>query len=214
MRKLLVLLLFPLFTGCFEDEPDLPQYYSKQYIDVAVDPIICASGNDGFDHFVIMCSAPVDSVQWFANYVNPQYLGSGQPLLLPNTSFQYETIRCLGFTGQDTTYYTLQIEYCARFLYIPIGFTPNSDGMNEVWIPLFNFTAAGPLDVPFSVHIEVRTLDGIRVFESDELNTISKGWDGTYNGHRMPVGSYLYYIELDIEGEDPVEYTGWLELFG
>lgn len=66
MRKVgfIVFLAFGL-AGCFEDEPKLPVYYAEQYIDVATDSVICFSGHEDFENFVLFSSQPFDSLQWF-----------------------------------------------------------------------------------------------------------------------------------------------------
>lgn len=210
MKKYL-LLAIPFLAGCFKDEPKLPQYYAKQEIDVATDSIICFSGHEDFDHFNLICSQPFDSLHWFANYSYALFLGSGQPLELPNAPYGYEAIKCLGFINGDTTELYVRLAYCARYMYIPVAFSPDYNGINDSWFPVYYTTNDGINFQPYTIHWEIRTLDGIKIFETDDREG---KWDGTYNDHPMPTGSYLYYIELKIEGEDPVEYTGWIELLG
>ncbi|MBP9152825.1 MAG: gliding motility-associated C-terminal domain-containing protein [Flavobacteriales bacterium] len=209
MKHFLLFLLIPILSGCFEDEPKLPQFYAKQEIDVAVDSVICYSNQEDFDYFILTCSVPFDSVHWYLNYYNPTFLGSKDTLILPNNPFGYEVIRCFGFNGIDTTEFQLRVVYCPRYMYIPIAFSPNDDGLNDKWYPVYYTTDYAALYQPYSIHWEIRTLEGIKVFETDDAE---KRWDGTYNDHNLPNGAYLYYIELTISGEDPVVYTGWLEL--
>lgn len=206
MKKIgLIFLTSVLMSGCFQDDPKLPLYYAKQNIDVVFDSAICYSGEEDFEHFNLTCSALSDSLHWYSGF---DFLGSGQPFELTNNPYGWELIRCMSFSSGDTTLYELDLSYCARYMYIPRAFSPNQDGINEIWRPIVNQSGiAGP----FSIHIEVRTLDGVKVFESSD---ISNGWDGKYNGSIMPRGSYLFYIELTFSGEDPVEYTGWLEMLG
>lgn len=211
MKRLTPLFLALVFSGCFEDEPKLPQYYGKQEIDIAVDSVICYSGQEVFDHFTITSSISFDSIHWYLNYYNPVFLSSADTLNLPNNPFGYEVVRCFGFNGLDTTEFQLQVNYCARHIYIPISFTPNGDGINDSWFPVYYTTDDGLNFQPYTIHWEIRTLEGTKVFEA---NHIAERWDGRYNDLRMPPGSYLYYIELQIEGEDPVEYTGWIGLIG
>lgn len=210
MKKYLFLLL-PMLSGCFKDEPELPQYYAKQEIDVAVDSMICFSGQEDFENFILTCSLPFDSVQWYNGNSNPTFLGNGQPFELPNHPFGWEVIKCIGFTNSDTTELVLQLNYCSRYMYIPVAFSPDHDGINDKWFPIFSTTDDGVNFQPYSIHWEIRTLDGLKVFEADD---IEDEWDGRYNGYQMPHGVYLYYIELTISGENPVEYTGWIEMLG
>src|SRR4030095_68081 len=69
-------------------------------------------------------------------------------------------------------------------LYIPSAFTPNGDGLNDIFkaISYCNFSG-------FDLQIFNRW--GEKVFESHNSNT---GWDGTYLGSRMLPGVYVYFI--------------------
>lgn len=212
MKRYFLFILIPILGGCFKNQPEVPQYYAKQEIDVAVDSVICFSGQEGFDNFIITCSTPFDSVHWYNGFQNQDFLGNVQPLSLPNHPHGWEVIKCFGFNNSDTTSFLLQLNYCARNLYIPTAFTPNGqDGVNDTWSPLFYYTYPDNAFTPFSLHWEIRTFDGNKVFETSE---IQHSWDGTYNDYRLPYGVYLYYIELIISGEEPVEYTGSLEMLG
>ncbi len=72
-------------------------------------------------------------------------------------------------------------------LVIPTGFTPNGDNINDTW-ELQNINT-------FEQRlVEVYNRHGHRIFSSD---TYSSAWDGTYNGDRLPSGTYYYRIELD-----------------
>jgi gliding motility-associated-like protein len=69
-------------------------------------------------------------------------------------------------------------------LFIPSAFTPNADGLNDVFkaTSYCNFSA-------FDLQIFNRW--GEKVFESHNSNT---GWDGTYLGNKMLSGVYVYFI--------------------
>lgn len=211
MKRYFLFLLIPIMSGCFKDEPKLPRYYAKQEIDVAYDSVICYSGEENFDYFILNCSQPFDSVHWYDGYQNQVFLGSGQPYNLPNVPFEWSIIKCIGFSDTDTTELLLELNYCTRHMYIPIAFTPDGDGINEVWQPFFIETTVNGFYKPHTVHLEIRTQDGIKVFEADDLQN---GWNGEFTGYTMPPGIYFYLIDLNISGEDPVEYTGWLKLVG
>jgi gliding motility-associated-like protein len=79
----------------------------------------------------------------------------------------------------------------------PNGFTPNGDGVNDVW-QIDNIT-------PFeNCEVEVYNRWGELLFRSVGYNT---PWDGRYNGQELPVGTYYYVIDLN-DALFPEPYTG------
>ena len=78
-------------------------------------------------------------------------------------------------------------------IYVPNVFTPNGDGVNDVYFLMStNITS-------FNLNIFNRW--GQLIFNS---NQPSKGWDGTYGGKEVPDGVYIYII--DAKGIDDVIY--------
>jgi gliding motility-associated-like protein len=70
-------------------------------------------------------------------------------------------------------------------VYLPTAFTVTNDGLNEV------FLAKGTGIEQF--HMWVYERSGKVLFESDDLE---KGWDGTLNGHVVPMGVYAWIVEV------------------
>lgn len=68
-------------------------------------------------------------------------------------------------------------------VYLPTGFTPNSDGVNDVLYIRSNFIT--------EVYLTVYDRWGEKLFET---NDIQKGWDGTYKGKQLDQGVYGYYM--------------------
>lgn len=104
------------------------------------------------------------------------------------------------FGCMDTISTTLKVEPVYNF-YIPSGFTPNDDGINELWGP---------------------NGEGIKSYECWILNrwneplfftgNLDEKWDGRYKGKMVPQGVYTYRIETwDVLGE-PHEYFGGFTL--
>jgi gliding motility-associated-like protein len=82
----------------------------------------------------------------------------------------------------------------ASALEIPNVFTPNGDGVNDVFHTRnVNLTS-------YSLNIFNRW--GESVFKTDD---VSKGWDGTINGKEVPDGTYLFLLEA--KGADDVIYN-------
>lgn len=82
---------------------------------------------------------------------------------------------------------------------IPNTFSPNGDGVNEVW----NVTA---LDGYTRALVSVFNRNGSLVYKSTGYD---KPWDGTNNGSLLPVGTYYYTI--DLRNNTPV-LSGWIWL--
>lgn len=74
---------------------------------------------------------------------------------------------------------------CLDSLLIPTAFTPNGDGKNDVFKPVYYYA------IGKQYNLTVFNRFGQLVFTS---NNISKGWDGTYNGTQQPEGTYIYQV--------------------
>ncbi|MCB9192535.1 MAG: gliding motility-associated C-terminal domain-containing protein [Flavobacteriales bacterium] len=205
MKRLLLPILILSLSGCFEEQPKIPQYIAQQNIDVATDSVICHSFWEGFENYVIYNSNPYDSVHWFKGN---SFVSNDDTLFVPTGVNGWSQINCLAFNGTDTIEHSLQLNYCGRFIYIPTAFTNDGDGVNEYWQPIVNFEAD---PVPYSIYWEIRTLDGVKVFSTSDPNG---RWDGYVDGYLLPRGAYLFYIELTIGSEEPVIYTGSLDMIG
>lgn len=88
---------------------------------------------------------------------------------------------------------------CADHLLFPTAFTPNQDGQNDTFRPklLLNVT-----------HYELKIFDrwGRMVFLSKDP---VQGWDGTFNGKTLPIGSYIWIVHYARNQDDqPVSQKG------
>lgn len=86
-----------------------------------------------------------------------------------------------------------------KFPVIPNTFTPNNDGINDLWLIDY-------LDTYPENRVQVFTRTGQKVFES---RGYSKPWNGTINGKPLPVDTYYYIIEPG-SGRDPI--TGYVTI--
>ena len=70
-------------------------------------------------------------------------------------------------------------------------FTPNGDGVNDIWgVPALRYYSG--------VRISVFAVGGKRLFYTEDPDL---RWDGMFNGREMPAGAYLYVIEVGETGE-------------
>jgi gliding motility-associated-like protein len=74
---------------------------------------------------------------------------------------------------------------------IPNAFTPNGDGVNDLWDILH-------LDEYPNCTVDIYSRAGQRVFHSIGYG---KPWEGKYNGSYLPTGAYYYVIDLKSGGQ-------------
>lgn len=83
---------------------------------------------------------------------------------------------------------------------VPNTFTPNGDGINDVWI-------IGQIEQYPNCHITVYNRWGQRVFNSIGYGG-DKNWDGTSNIGKLPAATYYYVIDLDRADSDSFTKAG------
>jgi len=112
------------------------------------------------------------------------------------------------FGCNDSTSQTILVKD-VFMIYIPNSFTPNGDGINDVFIPF-----GTRIDAEKYI-MQIYDRWGKKVFETTDLN---KGWDGTVNGKPiaekdMMTAVFVYYIYVVEEGMDADrEYRGSIHL--
>jgi gliding motility-associated-like protein len=125
-------------------------------------------------------------------------------LLLPDTGdyfvsqYAYNENGCLDSLSK-------KLRVVPEFLvFIPNSFSPNSDQLNELWLPKV-FTSK-------AYHLRIRNRWGHIIFESTDP---SLGWNGSKHnsGNESPQGFYYYHIEASDLGERSYEYTGTITLY-
>jgi len=91
-------------------------------------------------------------------------------------------------------------------IYAPNIFTPNSDGINDV----FNITSSNGLPVNVKT-LKIFNRWGDLVYRADNFivgATVKSGWDGRYNGELATTGVYVYYVEIVEENGDITKFYG------
>ncbi len=80
---------------------------------------------------------------------------------------------------------------CNCSLDVANSFSPNNDGINDLFNPDL-------LCTPILYNLSIYNRYGSLVFETHRYG---KGWNGTYNGSKMPVGTYYYLLQVKGESE-------------
>jgi gliding motility-associated-like protein len=93
--------------------------------------------------------------------------------------------------GCSLTDSALVNSFCRPTFFLPNAFTPNGDGVNDVWLPVGN-------NIGFYEMYVFDRWGGV-VFHSTDPNT---GWDGKLNGQDAPNDAYAYRVTFRLV-EDP-----------
>jgi gliding motility-associated-like protein len=173
---------------------------------------------------ILLAAAQLPTINWTGDTPMLTDLGSYDVIQKGATSSQeigveLNTLYKPKFDTQSDLEYTFQIRANSKdgnfqsfsnfftinrnaALFIPDAFSPDGDGMNEV------FEAKANLLKSFSLSVFNRW--GQVVFQSDD---IAKGWDGTINGVNAPMGSYVYKLTVTDIIDQTVEKRGTFMLF-
>jgi len=112
--------------------------------------------------------------------------GSTAPTVYVDSAGLYavEVTRC-GITEKDEVF----VDYVSKSikLFMPNAFTPdNNDALND------ELVIGGKVKQLKTYSFSVYNNWGQKVFETKD---ITKGWDGTYNGNKLPGGVYLWTVD-------------------
>ncbi|GEO10864.1 hypothetical protein SAE01_33600 [Segetibacter aerophilus] len=81
---------------------------------------------------------------------------------------------------------TVMQKLCACDIKMPNAFSPNGDGINDVYRPSIKC-------FPRDYHLTIFNRDGQVVFDTKSYQSF---WDGRYNGSNLPVATYYYTLTL------------------
>jgi gliding motility-associated-like protein len=162
---------------------------------VSADQQYCAG-----ETFAAMSAAPSvgGTITWYADAGLTSVLGTGNNLFPSNvvgTTTYYVSEVTGGVCAGTPALINITVVQCDTLeLVIPTGFTPDGDGVNDVW-EIVNLGAMYPNAI-----VKVYNRWGNPLFES--APGYPQPWDGTFNGERLPVASYYFYIEFN-SGREP-----------
>lgn len=109
--------------------------------------------------------------------------------------------------GMDSGAFEIELEDCQQ-LFIPNVFSPNFDGVNDY------FLLQDDGDVRNIRYLRVYDRWGELVFSQTNIlpNDHTTSWDGTFRGERMPVGVYIWILEVEFRDGVVLQDAGSLQL--
>jgi len=153
-----------------ESPPLALTVYPLPVVDLTDEPFLCAGD-----------PVQLDAGPGFTSYLW-QDGSPGQYYTATNTGNYMVTVTdSFGCIGSDS----VQVKNCDSALFVPDAFTPNNDGLNDV----FRAVSSGDNITRFSMQIYDRW--GALVFES---NDIIQGWNGQIKNKLAPADTYVWVI--------------------
>jgi gliding motility-associated-like protein len=157
------------------------------------------------DHFlvedtVICGNIPLSiEVPGFENYLWNDGDTASYKIFTKEGTYSLQVIDVHGCSGENTTVIS---NACDEDILVPNAFTPNNDGLNDVFLPIIVKNLS-------DYDMKIFNRWGQLIFES---NDISDGWDGFDSGTRAEIGTYLWNIEYVLEGGTIKRASGYVSL--
>ena len=182
------------FKGCglYEDSVRIG-YLGTPKVHLGNDTSLC-NGNS------IVLTASKDSLTQF-RWQN----GSIDTFLIVSTPGTYiltASNRCTSASDSETVSFI----NCDCAIEVPTAFTPNGDGINDLFFPQINCKFLA------SYHMQIFSRYGELLFTS---NQIDEGWNGTVNSVKCTIGTYAYAITYTTNANNEVRQehkTGYVVL--
>lgn len=148
----------------------------------------------------------IDAVKWKWNFSNQNFSFDQSPVYtFPDTGFQVITLIVTHESGcKDTMIQTLDVIPEVRY-YIPNAFTPNGDGINDL------FKGQGLLEGATNFRMTIWNRYGEKLFESADPD---EGWNGRKDNVGKPStqGVYVVVVNYNSPRGEAIEIRGFATL--
>jgi gliding motility-associated-like protein len=182
-------------NGCFTQAVKTVTVNPRPKADFNMNPNpVIAYENVSFTDLSVPAAAPIASWSYLfgdaqsSNQQNPGHIYTDQGVYTV-------TLSVIDGNGcSDTTRKDIIVALVPQ---VPTAFTPNSDGHNDVLL-----VKGGPFK---TISFRVYNNWGELLFTSDDQ---AKGWDGTYKGQPVPLGVYVWIMDVDMFNGEHIRKTG------
>ncbi|MEP6844877.1 MAG: gliding motility-associated C-terminal domain-containing protein [Panacibacter sp.] len=159
-------------TNCIVSEPFFTTTSKLNNIKIPADTILCT-------HNSVVLAPAFEGITYTVN-------GTIVPVLTINKAGAYNITATDAYGCEKIFHTNVQEQNCLDCnAFIPNAFTPNNDGLNDLFRAKINCNFS-------EFHFNIFNRWGKKIFDSRDIN---KGWDGTYLGNKMPGGAYVYLID-------------------
>jgi gliding motility-associated-like protein len=188
-------------TGCNAHDSVYMTVYPIPTLSVGPDTVIC----NGLSYTVPGVSTGM-AILWIpATGLDNANIAT--PTFKYNDSVSYVIVASDTTGCADTAYLNIGAQNCESYIDGPEAFSPNGDGTNDY------YTLFGNKIAQYDLKIYNRW--GELVYEDSnlaDLNDMSKGWDGTYQGKPQAVGTFVYYLAATDDYHKQVSKKGNITL--
>jgi gliding motility-associated-like protein len=115
-------------------------------------------------------------------------------------TYTLEVVNQQGCHGRDTI--IVKTQECDALLVFPNAFTPNNDGLNDVFRVKYPGYVSG-------YHIQIFSQAGQLMYQSSDVNG---QWDGSYHGTAQPTGTYIWIANYTDHNGNKQKITGTVTL--
>ncbi|CAN5719216.1 hypothetical protein BH10BAC2_BH10BAC2_17690 [soil metagenome] len=171
-RKSYYNVLISTTAKCIISEPFLVTKSKLNEINIPADTIICAEANS------ILLAPALDGIIYSINGTTNAFVSISKEGIY--------SIVASDVTGcQKSFSINVRKTNCAGCeALMPTAFTPNNDGVNDIFRARFNCNVSAFVFMVFNKW-------GQKIFESRD---VGKGWDGTYQGSKLSSDAYAYVL--------------------
>ena len=157
-------------------------YLTDFTVDLGPDTTICEGRT-----LVLSAGVPFCDYEWQDGSTQPTYLvrhSGTYSVTASNQCFEH---------GDDIV---VEYEPCDQELWMPNSFTPNGDGLNDLFLPVFAYP-----DEVESFEMTIYDRGGMVQYMTRRLD---KGWDAA----GVPIGTYVVFIRYKSKGHETRDVTG------
>ncbi|MBL0355847.1 MAG: gliding motility-associated C-terminal domain-containing protein [Chitinophagaceae bacterium] len=150
-------------------------------------PVFAFAGNDtiavtGVPH-QLYASGGVNYAWLQQNLLNDASIANPLAIIYADSVFfTVKVTDAFGCAGYDTVRVRT---YNGITYYVPNAFSPDGDGINDVFRPI-------PVGIKSTVFFRIFNRYGQLMFETNQW---MKGWDGNYKGRQQPIGNYVWVLK-------------------
>lgn len=145
---------------------------------IGPDQVLCLEGGD--PPALLQANVPPGAAVLWSNG------SASDQILVSDTGNYWVRVYQGGCEGSDTAY--IDKQYCDCPMLFPNAFSPNGDGINDLFLP--SFTSQCPVQ---SFKMQIFNRWGKLVYVSYKA---SEGWNGYYANQPAEGGTYMYRIEM------------------